>query len=90
MTFQDTTLFVKTTSKEAVTRLDPRTTGGWFKKVRDVAAVIATVGLIVTEAPISIPVSILVWIKWGTVASSIIVTEANLDKSKKLLSKLKR
>ena len=73
---------VKSGSDEVVKRIDPRTTGGIWAKIRNVAGITAAVGGLVLIMPVSLPATVVGWVTWITTASSLIAGGANLDKSK--------
>jgi len=74
---------VKATGKEIKERVDPRTTGSLWKRVRNIAGIVAFVGGVVIAAPVSLPTAVVTWITWLTATSAGISGAAWLDKSGK-------
>lgn len=69
--------------KAIINKIDPRTTGGRWKRVRNIAGIVAGgLGLIIL-APINLPADIALWIQWGAAVSGFIATGANFDSSDK-------
>lgn len=80
-------LSAKEIGKETIERIDPRTTGGIWAKVRNVAAIVGSVGGLVLLAPITLPATVTAWITWVTIAAGTLSGASNLDKSKLLKNK---
>lgn len=74
---------IKSIKQETKDRLNPKTTGSKWKKVRNIAGVVSVVGSLVIAAPVALPATAAAWVTWITLASGIIAGRAHLDKSKK-------
>lgn len=67
--------------KDAIDRIDFRTTGAGWRKVVYIAGIIAGVGGGILMAPINLPAAVVTWVKVGTIIASSIAGGAYLDKS---------
>ena len=61
-------------------RLSDKTTPSFWKKVRNIAATIASIGGLVIAAPISLPTGIAVWIGYAVLVSGTIAGTSHLTK----------
>jgi len=73
---------LKDSIKQSGKRLDPRTTGGWFAKARNIAASLAGIGGSLMIAPIDFTDKTTGWIKAITGILTAIAGLTNLNTSK--------
>ena len=71
--------------KNAKERIDPKTTGSRWAKIRNACGIAAAVGfLIVSPAcPFAIPAAVASWVTFGSSVLAVVGGVAHLDKSKK-------
>ena len=76
---------LKKAGKEIKERVDPKTTPKFWRKVRNVAGIVASVGgLIISPiAPFTLPATAISWVSYITMISGVIAGRAHLTKEKK-------
>lgn len=62
------------------TRLSGKNTPKGWKRVRNIAAIIAAIGGVALAAPVSIPASIAAWVSYATLVSGTIAGTSHLTK----------
>lgn len=69
--------------KEISERISPKTTPSIFRKIRNIAGIIATAGGLVLAAPVALPAGAALWIGYITMISGTIAGTSHLTKKKK-------